>query len=606
MITSAADYLSNSISTERAATKTLASTLVENELVSSSVSVGEAMPLNDIFGSSSEAAQQTEATSVPSSSSSVQPQPQSQSQSPLSMSHLVREQGSKIRELETVNVDLVGELDRVSRTKDQLIASLQNEVQKLRTNSREKELKTQVVQDKADQVDLIQVERESLKREVEDLRYERDSLLVRLEKSATEALSARNELRNVKLELNTSTLEIGRLKLELESSSSEMSNLKPAMEGASSEKQLLFEQLQKERKDLARALDNLSQAETREALMQQEITSLRRKVLDAEALERELLSARRKLDSLDAELRDVSAENAMLRARSDVGKRSYEQLPQPPSLSVLAASPAPAPAPTLRTSPFARPPAFPVQGPARSLLQQAPSPPRVPESAVVAPAPAAAPAPVLASAPTPAPAVAVVPPPASPKVNRTRVLSMEEKNAPSSGSFLSDFSGRIPTPAPAAASKPSQPAPFATESSSAALVLAYEATEKVLTTLISEKTSLREEGARCVRSVQAFLSLFYLYFSSDPSSIVSQTIPQASPEGRQDSQGEDETHAGGDAAHRGGEGNRTTSSPAHIETAMKTFFFLSYDGTVTRLAIRDDFLPTVFVLNLSQNTQDFW
>jgi hypothetical protein len=101
VITSAADYLSNSASTARAAVETLASTLVENELVSSSVSVGEAMPLNDIFGSSSEAAEQTQATSVPSSSSSVQPQPQSQS--PLSMSHLVREQGSKIRELETVN-----------------------------------------------------------------------------------------------------------------------------------------------------------------------------------------------------------------------------------------------------------------------------------------------------------------------------------------------------------------------------------------------------------------------------------------------------------------------------------------------------------------------
>ena len=476
---------------------------VESELVSSSVSVGEAMPLNDIFGSSSETAQQAQATSVPSSSSSAQSQPQSPS--PLSMSHLVREQGSKIRELEAVNVDLVGELERVSRTKDQLISSLQNELQKLRTNSREKELKTQVVQDKADQVDLIQVERESLKREVEDLRYERDSLLVRLEKSATEALSARNELRNVKLELNTSTLEIGRLKLELESSSSEMSNLKPAMEGASSEKQLLFEQLQKERKDLARALDNLSQAETREALMQQEISSLRRKGLDAEALERELHSARRKLDSLDAELRDVSAENAMFRARSDVGKRSYEQLPHPPSLNVLAASPAPAPAPTLRTSPFARPPAFPVQGPARALLQQAPSPPRIPESASTAPALAPAPTPALA------PAAAAIPPPASPKVNRTRVLSMEEKNAPSSGSFLSDFSGRMPTPAPSnAASKPSQPAPFATESSSAALVIAYEATEKVLTTLISEKTSLREEGARCVSSVQPLISPTFL------------------------------------------------------------------------------------------------
>ena len=51
---------------------------------------------------------------------------------------------------------------------------------------------------------------------------------------------------------------------------------------------------------------------------------------------------------------------------------------------------------------------------------------------------------------------------------------------------------------PVPPTRPPSSAPFATESSSAALAKTYEATEKALTTLITEKNSLREEGARYV------------------------------------------------------------------------------------------------------------
>lgn len=51
-------------------------------------------------------------------------------------------------------------------------------------------------------------------------------------------------------------------------------------------------------------------------------------------------------------------------------------------------------------------------------------------------------------------------------------------------------------PAAAATVTTKTPAPFATESSAAALVAAFDAVEKQLTALITEKNLLREESAK--------------------------------------------------------------------------------------------------------------
>jgi len=491
--------------------------------------------------------------------------------SPMSMSQLVREQASKIRELELVNVELVSEIDRISRTKDQLISALQSEVQKWRAEARDKDLRVSAIQGKADQMDLFQMEHEAVKREAEDLRFERDGLLVRLEKSTSDAANTRNELRNVKLELNTSTLEIGRLKLELESSSSEVTNLKPAVEGASSEKLLLHDQLQRERQAaaeqasrLSRALDDVAQAQLREAAMQAEISSLRRRVGDLEMAERELNAARR---AAADEAREVAAENSYLRSlaagagagaavgRSRVNPYSQENFSVTPAAPLAQASPQ---APESRPPPAVvdenKPRNFPfpassapsaaarllsaatIQGPPKSLLPvhtqvQA-------NSSVLAAASPSGRGGSQAQVKVVQAHVQVQPP--SPQHRKTKPLpwdaevplqpqpphqqhsqqqhsQQQQQQQQQQPQPLADFArvsgppatftiapGPAPLPAPPSKQQQQQQqqtpsaAPFATEASSAALAQVYEAAEKKLTGLISEKTSLREEGARSV------------------------------------------------------------------------------------------------------------
>lgn len=477
----------------------------EMEMTSSSITVFDNVSaFSEMFGAEepNRTVSKQTAAEQPPTSESIKFQPDvffsKASPSPISMSQLVREQASKIRELEVVNIDLVNEIDRISRIKDQLIGALQIEVQKWRVEARDNTLRASAIQGKADQADIIQVEHDSLQREVEDLRYERDNLLVRLEKNGTETLNVRNELRNKKLELNNSNLEIGRLKLELETTQFTATSSQTVGEGFNNENALLNEQLAKEKQDnaekassLVKALDEVAAAERRETGMHSEIASLRRRLATSDVMERELLSARRKLDCLEAELRDAVAENSFLRSegsRSNQRTRPEESCNEPyrsgrqtsleSNVTAFIAS-----IPTIAVEPRKSAPSLPLPAPISSASNTLQSP-GTQQIAHLSTIPG-----------TTSPAA-----PSSPKVNRTKVLSTEEKNIPSTGSFLSDYSSRIVGPSIATSFvKPIQPAPFATESSSAALVEAFDAIEKVLTAFISEKNSLREEAARYVR-----------------------------------------------------------------------------------------------------------
>jgi len=516
----------------------------EQEMTSSSITLDTPAAFADIFGNSEAVPVVEKASSfivasdhsrleAPIRPIHAQASTLLDSTSPLPMAQLVREQSRKIRELELVNVDLVGEVDRISRSKDQLIAALQAEVQKWRTETRDKELRVSAIQGKADQMDLIQVEHESLKREAEDVRFERDGLLVRLEKSNTDAVNARNELRNAKIELNTSALEIARLKLELETSSNQVTNMRPAIEGVSSEKQLLSEQLLRERQEageqaakLARAADDLVQAERREAAMQAEISSLRRRVGDLESYERELVAARRTVDRLDNELREISAENSFMRSQvlgsGRQTTRSYNQ--EHMSASALVNSYTGMAATGSAGSP-------PRPSTAAALNIQAQVSPSPSVAKMLAGAPISGPSKSLL--PANSPTLAPQPPSPQPQPRRVKPVFREEEGRPPllkhyqapsvvaqpQPQSLAEFV-RIPgppapiitqsssAPLPAPPAKTQSAAPFATESSSAALAKTYEAAEKALTVLICEKTSLREEGARYVSHIYYFFARF--------------------------------------------------------------------------------------------------
>ena len=452
------------------------------------------------------------------------------------LTQLAREQASRIRELEVVNVDLVKELDRITRSKDQLIGALQMDVQKWHTEARDKSLGFSAIQGKADQCDVISVEKESLKRELEDLRLERDNLLVRLEKSNSEAA---NSQRSSKLEMNTASLEIARLKLELESwttgnKQSTVEQLEMGFTGK--EKSQLQEQLQRERADateqsakLVRALDDLTQAERREALMQAEISSLRRRASDLEAYER---ASSVTLERLDAELQQVTAENSILRGKmlaAGSGKQRGTYLDGPVGTSNAAVSNGPISFPretvpekgiahttsTAHTLPENPPRGnLPVtaprllsgaalQGPHKSLVVGVPHQP-IPGSTQSLPLP-------------PSPQHRKIKSVFREEENRAQALSLHlptttrqeplqreppsynEISGPPANSFTREglvAKAAIPLPVPPV--RPPSSAPFATESSSAALAKTYEAAEKALTTLITEKNSLREEGARYV------------------------------------------------------------------------------------------------------------
>ena len=452
------------------------------------------------------------------------------------LTQLAREQASRIRELEVVNVDLVKELDRITRSKDQLIGALQMDVQKWHTEARDKSLGFSAIQGKADQLDVISVEKESLKRELEDLRLERDNLLVRLEKSNSEAA---NSQRNSKLEMNTASLEIARLKLELESwtegnKQSTVEQLEMGFTGK--EKSQLQEQLQRERADateqsakLVRALDDLTQAERREALMQAEISSLRRRASDLEAYER---ASSVSMERLDAELQQVTAENSILRGKMLVvgsgGQRgTYLDGPGGTNNAAVSSGPIPFPRETVPEKGIAHttstahtlpenPPrgnlsvtaprllsGAALQGPHKSLVVGIPHQP-IPGSTQSLPQP-------------PSPQHRKIKSVFREEENRAQALSLHlptttrqeplqreppsyhEISGPPANSFTREgLVAKVAIPLPVPPVRPPSSAPFATESSSAALAKTYEAAEKALTTLITEKNSLREEGARYV------------------------------------------------------------------------------------------------------------
>ena len=473
------------------------------------------------------------------SSSSLPPSPQS-------MSHLLREKDIRIRELERVNVELLGEIDRTCRTKDQLIESLQHEVQRWRAETREKDHRVTAVQSKADQADLMQVEHSALKSQAEDLLRERDNLLVRLDKSNSDGLLARNELRSVRAELNSASLELGRLRLDNEAAANDVSSLRSQLELLSSSKKegdgastSLYQKLRETEEQMqiarqeasdktahhSRALDDLSASERRVAALETEMNLLRRKAIEVETIERELTLARRQWHALESELREVGAENAHLRSQ---GYRSYEYRSERDSGQGTAAVGGAAPGSMMehsRTSSSTET----AQSQSQSQSQSYPPPPPPPASSytvgrshgTILAAPIQIPSKTLVESLQSREPAVMLSVPSSQGKSLLNLLLEEKRDAHASTSpFVIDSTRTrsvlpsaeagstlrgnniiiheaAPAPAaPTAVSKLPKQAPWATESSSAQIIEAFEAIEKVLTGCISEKTALREEGER--------------------------------------------------------------------------------------------------------------
>lgn len=268
----------------------------------------------------------------------------------------------QVKQLEQDNIELIEEIETIRKQKDEEVARLKDELERevdrlsrevLEANekARKAEQGRNLLLSRVGNADSLQVELETLQTELREVSMEKETLGKRFESVSSDSASLKADLQSSKTETNRLKMELSKLKNDYEIAQTDIYALQQEMSAnrrevessehrlrdVESEKRRLDEQIKSLHNELSDKIqsnnrngDEIISLERRLAHVETENAAFRRKLVEAEAMERELAQMRRRCSSLDAELQALSAENAGLRASLSSAQAYAKSIPPPP------------------------------------------------------------------------------------------------------------------------------------------------------------------------------------------------------------------------------------------------------------------------------------